>query len=269
MHCRHVEFHTFQYVRQLFGFQFRRREDNGFRIFGLSKHLAYDAQLLALVADVCRLRNRLVGFRNGNRNLSRVVQNRTCQLADLRRERCREHNRLALFGQIRNDLHNVVAETHIEHTVGLVKDQTLDVRQIDTAICQMGDQATRSCNHHIGAHQHTAFLHLPALAVATAIDDGSRYGQEVRKTLKLHIDLLRQLARGYDDERLDHIVGVALDRQAVEQGEGIGGSFARTRLCATNYITSREYHRYGMLLNGRHLDEVHCVQTIEHFGFKF
>ena len=268
MHCGDVEFHTFEHVSQLFGLLFRRREDDCFGILGLGKHLAHDAQFLTLIADVSRLRNRFVRFRNSDCNLGGIVQNRACQLADLRRERSREHNRLTLLGQIRDDLHNVVAETHIEHTVGLVQNEALDVRQIDAAIGQVGDQSSGCCDHHVGTHQHTAFLHLPALAVATAIDNGGRYGQKVRKALKLHIDLLCQLACRHDDQRLYDVIGVALDRESIEQRKGVGGSLARTRLCATNYISSRKYDGNGVLLNRRHLDEVHRVQTIKYFGFK-
>ena len=78
-----------------------------------------------------------------------------------------------------------------------------------------------------GAHQHAAFLHVPALAVAAAVDHRGRYGQVVRKALELLVDLHRQLARGHDDDRFDHVVFVAFEQQAVEQRQRVGRRLAR------------------------------------------
>ena len=250
---------------QLLDLHLRRREDNGLRLRRLGEELADDAQFLALVADVGRLVNRLVGFRDGDVDFGRVAQDALGQLADFGRQRGREHHRLTLARQVGDNLQDVVAEAHVEHAVGLVENQALDVREVDAAVLQVGNHAARGGNHHVGAHQHAPLLNVPALAVAAAVDHRGRDGQVVGEALELLVDLLRQLARGDDDERLDHVVLVALDEQPVEQRQRIGRRLARTGLGAADDVAPLEDDRDGLLLHGGHLVKVHIVQTVEDF----
>ena len=263
MHGRHVEFHPLERVGQLLDLHLRRREDDGLRLRGTGEELADDAQLLAFVADEGRLVDRLVGLRDGDIDLRGVAQDGLGQLADLRRQRRRKHDRLPLLRHMGDDLHDVLRETHVEHTVGLVENQALDVREVDAAVLQVGNHTPRGGDHHVGAHQHAALLDIPALAVAAAVDHRRGDGGIVGEALKLLVDLLRQLARGHDDERLDHIVLVALDQQPVEQRQRIGRGLARAGLGAADQVAPLENDRYGVLLHGGHLLEIHIVETVE------
>ena len=188
--------------------------------------------------------------------------------AYLGRERGREHQRLTLLGQPFDDGHDVVEEPHIEHPVGLVEHEVFHVRKIRPAVLQVGDQTPRRGDHHIGTAQHPLLLLLPAAAVAAAVNHRRRDGHIVGEPLQLRVDLHRQLARGNHDERLDHIVVVALDEQLVEQRQRVGRCLARTRLGAGDQVVALEDDRNGRLLHGGHLLEVHVVEAVEHLVFK-
>ena len=143
-------------------------EDDRLRIGRLGEHLADDAQLLVLVADIGRLVDRLVGFRNGDVHLGGIAQDRPGHLTYLRGQRRREHDRLPILGHIGDDLHDVLAETHVEHTVGLVEDQALDVRKVDAAVLDVRDHAPGVAITTSNPSAYRASAH-PALAVATAV----------------------------------------------------------------------------------------------------
>ena len=265
VHGRNVESHALERMGQLLDLEFRRREDDRLRVGRLGEQLADDAQFLTLVADVGRLVDGFVGFRNGDVDLGGIAQNGLGQFADLRGQRRRKHDRLPFGGHVGDDLHNVVRETHVEHAVGLVENQVFDVRKIDAAVLQVGDHAARSGDHHVGAVQHAVFLDVPALAVATAVDHRRREGRIIGEALELLVDLLRQLARRHDDQRFHHIVGVALDEQFVQQRQRIGRGLSRTGLGAADNVAALQNHRNRVLLHGSHLVEIHILKTVEDF----
>ena len=265
VHGGHVEIHALERAGQLLDLELRRREDDRLRIGRFGEQLADDAQLLILVTDVGRLVDRLVGFRYGDVDLGRIVQDGLGQLADLGRQRRREHDRLPLAGHVRDDLHDVVAETHVQHAVGLVENEIFHARKVDAAVLQMGDQASRRGDHHVRAHQHAALLHVPALAVAAAVDHRRRDGQVVGKALELLVDLHGQLARGHDDDRFDLVVVVALQQQPVQQRQRVGRRLARAGLGAADDVAPLEDDRNGVLLHGGHLLEIHIVKSVEKF----
>lgn len=89
VHRGHLELHALERMGQLLDLHLRRRKDDRLRIGRLGEQFADDPQLLALVADVGRLVDRLVGFRDGDVHLGRISQNGLRQLADLRGQRCR------------------------------------------------------------------------------------------------------------------------------------------------------------------------------------
>ena len=268
VHGRHVEFHPFERMGQLLDLELRRREDDRFRIGRLGEQFANDAQLLILVANVGRLVDGLVGLRNGDVDLRGIAQDGLGQLADLRGQRGREHDRLPLPGHVRDDLHDVLRETHVQHAVSLVENEVFDVRKVHAAVLQMGDHAARSGDHHVGTAQHAFLLDVPALAVAAAVDDRRRDRGIVGKTLELLVDLLRQLARGHDDQRFHHIVGIPFQQQFVQQRQRIGRSLSRSGLGAADNVAAIQNHRNRMLLHGSHLVEVHIFETVENFIFQ-
>ncbi|CCZ75682.1 putative uncharacterized protein [Alistipes finegoldii CAG:68] len=263
VHGRHVEFHAFERMGQLLDLHLRRREDDRLRLGRLGEHLADDVQLLVLIADIGRLVDSLVGFRNGDIHLGGIAQNGLGQFADLRGQRRREHDRLPLLWHVRDDLHDVLAETHVEHAVGFVENQAFDMREVDAAVLDMRNHAAGSGDDHVRPHQHTPLLHVPALAVAAAVNDRGRDGQVIGKALKLLVYLLRQFARGHDDHRFYHIVFVAFEQQPVQQRQRVGRRLARSRLRASDDVAAFENHRDRVFLHRSHLLKIHIVESVE------
>ena len=62
-------------------------------------------------------------------------------------------------------------------------------------------------------------------------------------------DLLRQLARGHEDERPQGGSGAAL-REALQDRQHEGGRFAGAGLCGPNQVAPGEGERDGLQLNG-------------------
>ena len=72
------------------------------------------------------------------------------ELADRGRHRRREHQRLALGRQRREDAADVGQEAHVEHAVGLVEHQDLEAGEIDVAEAHVVEQAARRRDHDLG-----------------------------------------------------------------------------------------------------------------------
>ena len=268
VHGRRIEVHPLEGESQLLDFQLRRGEDDRLRFERFGEKFLYQPQFLRFVEHVGPLLDRLIGFRDGDIDLDGLAQNLPGQLADLGRQRSREHQRLPLGGQPADDGHDVVEESHVEHPVGLVEHEILHVRQVDAAVLQVGDQTARRGDHHVGAAQHPLLLLLPAAAVAAAVDHRRRDGHVIGESLQLGVDLHGQLARGNHHERLDHVVLVALDEQLVEQRQRVGRRLARSGLCAGDQVAAFEDHRNGGLLHGGHLLEIHVVEAVENLVFE-
>ena len=77
-----------------------------------------------------------------------------------------EHQCLPAFGYIRFDATQIVDETHVEHLVGLVKDEHLNVAEVDVALADKIDQAAGSGDQRIDTTAELANLwHLRDTAV--------------------------------------------------------------------------------------------------------
>ena len=79
-----------------------------------------DLELLHIIADVGGLHDRLWRAGDGDLHLFGVFQDRLCQCPYFRRHSGREHDGLAVGGQLLIHLHDVIVEPHVEHTVCLV-----------------------------------------------------------------------------------------------------------------------------------------------------
>jgi hypothetical protein len=79
--------------------------------------------------------------------LSRLVG----QLLDLVREGGREEQGLLLGGQQREDLLDVADEAHVEHAVGLVQHQDLELAEVEVALALVVQQAARRGDEDLDA----------------------------------------------------------------------------------------------------------------------
>ena len=219
---------------------------------------------MGLVADVGRLHDRFRRTRYCDLDLLRIFQNVVRQRADLGRHGGREHHNLTLLGQVFIDLHNVVMEAHVEHTVGLVKDEEGGAREIHTAHVQVADQAAGRGDNDVGAHLQSALLPGVGDAVGTTVDSHRRDGNEVGKAVDLLIDLLRQFARWSHDDSVDRILWISASAQLANDGQHVGSRLTSARLCAPDQVLTRENRRDGQLLNRRRLHEIHGLESVQH-----
>ena len=95
----------------------------------VAEEVAYDAELLCVVANEGTLVNGFVGFGYREFNLLWIAEDVGSHLLYLSGHGGREHDGLALgVGHLALDAEDVVVETHIEHTVSLVEDEETDTR---------------------------------------------------------------------------------------------------------------------------------------------
>ena len=140
-----------------------------------------------------------VGGRRGGRNLhaGRIAH----QVGDLAHgllvEGRREQQRLALGRRLAHNAANGGQKAHVEHAVGLVQHQYLDLVQVAGTLLDQVDQTTRRSDQDVAAVLKSRGLRL----VAHAAHDG--HGDmtgDVGNLARDLIDLLGKLARGGDDE---------------------------------------------------------------------
>ena len=75
---------------------------------------------------------------------SRVVRVHARDAVDLARERRREEHRLAIIGRERDEPVDDRAEAHVEHAVGLVEHEHLDVAERDRSAVEQVDRGDRA-----------------------------------------------------------------------------------------------------------------------------
>ena len=103
-----------------------------------------------------------------------------------------------LLGKQGQDALHVGPEAHVEHAVGLVEDEHLDVREVAVALAAQVEQAARGGDEHVDAAAKRLGLRLVADA---AVDDGDAVLGELGGLAGDAVDLQRELAGGGDDQR--------------------------------------------------------------------
>ena len=132
----------------------------------------------------------------------RVAQERFCERADLVGERGREQQVLLARGEQRDDALHVGDEPHVEHPVGLVEDEDLDLAQVDRALLHVVEQPAGRRDQDLDAapqrlglrvHRHAAEdLRAPQRDVLAVLADA-------------FLDLRGELARRREDQRADRM----------------------------------------------------------------
>ena len=80
--------------------------------------------------QVCLLINALSRFGYGNSNLLRFIENLTGKSADFRWHCGREAECLPVLWQLRYNIQDIVAETHVHHAVGLIQHQVFQAAEV-------------------------------------------------------------------------------------------------------------------------------------------
>jgi hypothetical protein len=191
-----------------------------------------------------------------------------CQFADGSVEGGREQQRLARSRSCGNDPFDILDETHVQHAVRFVKDQYLQLREVDLARAHVVDQATRRGHQDLGVAAEEFHL----LRIRHAAEDGDR--AQVMELAPVLLggggDLQGKLAGGRQDQhlRLRSLEALArVCRPAVARTGGGGRPFLRSeevqrrqhegrRLAGTglrgnHQVAAREGGGYGLLLDRR------------------
>ena len=151
-----------------------------------------------------------------------------------------------IFGSSADDALDIGDEAHVEHAVGLVDDQDLDVGQQDLAALEQIEQAARRGDQHVDAAVELALLVGEAFAA-----DQQRHGQLVVLAVELEAlgDLGRQLARRLEDQRARHARPGAAGGQDVDHRQGEARRLAGAGLGAAEHVAPGEDDRDGLLLD--------------------
>ena len=166
-------------------------------------------------------------------NFLRVHQERIGEAADFLRHGRREEQGLADFRQLPDDFLDIGDEPHVEHPVGLVDHQDLDVAQQDAAALEMIDQAARRRDQHVDTAAE-----LLRLVVHRDAADQKRLAELVELAVFVEVlrDLHREFARRRQDQRARHARPGPPGRQDLDHRQDEGGGLARPRLGAAQDV---------------------------------
>ena len=175
----------------------------------------------------------------------RAVEGRGKQHGLARRRRQRAH---AL---------DVVDEAHVEHAVGFVQDEHLQLRQVDATAFDVVHQAAGGCDQQVDAALQRAVLHRVRRA---AVETHGAHAQALAVAHRLLGDLLRELARRRQHQHARHARHpvltdgrVGLRRDPVQRGQHEGRSLAGARLRRADDVAAFEQRRDRLRLDGRRL----------------
>ena len=225
-----------------------------------------------------------VGGRRGGRDLhaSRIAH----QVGDLAHgllvERRREQQRLALGRRLAHNAADGGQKAHVEHAVGLVEYQHLDLVQVAGALLDQVDQTARRGDQDIAAVLECRGLRL--VAHATHDGHGDMAG-DVGDLARDLVDLLGELARGGDDEHhgaaavalgllgtatavaaaaLAHGFGRSNVLQIVHGRQQEGGRLAGAGLSGGKQVATLEHHGDRAGLHGRRRRVAQVLDSTEY-----
>ncbi|MNV39689.1 hypothetical protein D3C71_1312760 [compost metagenome] len=191
-----------------------------------------------------------------------VLQVAAGQALDLGRERGAEQERGALLGQEREDALQVGQKADVQHAVGLVEHDVLDLVEHSVLGFDVVKQAAWC------GHQHfDAFFQLDGLGlhVHAAKHHGAAQLGVLGVQRDLLGDLVGQLARGQQYQGAHRMAGRGCGaafvlEQALQQGQRESRRLAGAGLGCAHHVLPCEHHRNGLLLDGRH-------GLVAHFGY--
>ena len=215
------------------------------------QQLRQQVALVALVHKINALLNAL--HRRGGRrdhHLFRAVEQAVGQLLDLPRHGGREQQRLLLPRKAGEHPLHIMYKAHVQHAVGFVQYEYLNIFQVDIALSdEIVQAAGRGCQDiyalfqpgHLGILVHAAENNAVCKAHMAAV------------SRKAFVDLQRKLAGRRENERSDGTPARRCwrSRQTLQNGHGERGGLAGSGLSAAQQVPPGQYGRNGFLLNGR------------------
>ncbi len=217
-------------------------------------HVEHAAEDLGLAAPL-DLVVALLDGRHGHRLLldgdgGRILGVAVDQAADARIEGRGKENGLALLGHRLHEPLDLVGKAHVEHLVGLVEDQRLELVQAQRAAVDEVQDAAGGADDDLGAHLQGADL---AVVGGAAVDRrGAHAFLEAGDLVDFRADLHGELAGRAHDQRLR---GAAGGVDALHGGQAESEGLARTGLALADNVTAGEGDGNGLGLDGGGLFE--------------
>jgi len=177
----------------------------------------------------------------GQLDLDGVLEEPLGQLGDGSRQGGREQVGLRARGHLGKDGLHVLEEAHVQHLVALVEDDHGHAAEIQGAAIHVIHHAAGRAHHHGRAHLQGPELGLVGHATHEVGD-----GQLGHEGVQLGAHLLGQFPRGREDQGL----GMAVLRQALQQGQTICEGLARSGAALHQQVTAFEAGLDGLFLHG-------------------
>ena len=175
------------------------------------------------------------GRRRCDLDLRRIAQQALGQRGDRLRHRCREQQRMAIRRQRRDETLDRLGKAHVEHLIGFVEHQCLELRQVAKALVDEVEQASRCGDDDVDA----LFQRLDLMELADPAEDRHHARvQMAAEAFEAGGDLRHQFARGREHEDA---------RTTARRRAGIG----------SETVQQRQYERCGLARAGlRHAENV-------------
>jgi hypothetical protein len=205
-------------------------------------------QVVGPVDELRRQRNRRALVVAVGADVGRLGHERPGQRHDRAGHRRGEQHRLPLVRDHREDALDVGQEAQVEHLVGLVEDENLDLAEDQVALLGEVQQPARGADDDLDACLQRLDLRLERAAAVDGLHADAALGAG---RAQIAGDLHAQLTGGDDDQRLRHAV-TALGRRADPlqhrdaEAEGLAGAGARL----TDEVVAGQRQREGQLLDG-------------------
>ena len=160
--------------------------------------------------------------------------------------------------------HDILAESHVEHAVGLVEHEEAHMAKVDVAHVDVADQTAGGGNNNIGTQFQAFHLLVVPVAIVSAVDGyAAHVFKVIAESLHRFVDLLGQLACGRHDNAVVSVGGVVAIVEQAQDGQQVGGSFASSCLSNSQQVVSVEYLRNTFFLDWCTCLETHVVERIE------
>ena len=200
----------------------------------------------------------VVATRGGRRHRDGlgVPQEGVGQAADLGRHGGREEQRLPVAREQADDALDVGDEAHVEHAVGLVDDEHLDVGQQQAAALEQVDQPARRGDQHVDAAHQRVLL----VAQALAADEQRVVELQVFAVLDEVLGhLQRELARGLEDQAARHAGAGAGAGEDVDHRQREARRLAGAGLRAAQHVAAHQHDGDRLRLDRRGMAVAHLV----------
>ena len=168
-----------------------------------------------------------------------------------------EQKRLPVFRRRGDNLLHGRQKAHVEHAVGLVEHEDLDVAELHRLALHQVDEATGRRDEHVASALEAVNLRI----VRKSADDGRHAMVRRKRHLAGDVaDLLRKLARRRHDEH-ERTRPIVVAPEPVHGRQRERSSLSRSRLGARDDVAPLQGKWNRLFLNGRRLLEAHALHS--------